>query len=519
MIAIGGFLAYSSALSNGFVLDDQTLIVNNIFLRQWNKWWVFFVAPISVGGGVASPFYRPLQPLLYLMIYHLAGLKPLLFHAVNIVLHSANACLVYILGKKLGFKSVPTLMASLLWALHPVHVEAVVYASATADVLYAFFSLLGLIVVTPFFTQRQIYLSVPLFVLGLLSKETAVVFPLLALITSFLTVSSHRSSTLLRFWPLALVTVAYLALRQSNPIFANFDLFNAHDACTNHLSCRTFTFLATLPAYIRLLVWPYGLHAERSFPSFESFWDLQVIVGFGFLGLTLWLTIKARTVERLKPAAWGLLWFLAADFPQSGLLFPLNGAFMEHWLYVPSIGLFLAAAQMLSARTSSKETRVFVALYGAFIVGCATTTYQQTKDWRDPITFYNHIIAYPDHVPRANVSLATLYISQGDMARATDQIKQAIILSHDTSPQAEYVYGTILYRQAQTNTDIENAIGHFQRALELYPNSFQFNQALANAYAELGDVDRALSYQKRADIMAAAFQQTYLPTMLRPAEK
>jgi hypothetical protein len=177
------FLAYSNVYHNDFLYDDISLITENKFLTSWNYLGILFATPALQGYSATfhDPFYRPLQMFLYLCVYQVAGPSTIAFYFLNLTLHSSNACLLYALGIRLGFNRVGVFLAVLLWALHPVHTEAITYMSGTADPLCGVFLLSGILVLVPEYSRWRVLTACALFVLALLSKETAVVFPLLVM--------------------------------------------------------------------------------------------------------------------------------------------------------------------------------------------------------------------------------------------------------------------------------------------------------------------------------------------------
>ena len=181
LLIIGVLLSYSNVYNNEFLFDDLVLITGNSYLASWHNIGTLFVTHLGQASGLKDPFYRPLQTLIYLSVYQLAGLSTVAFHAVNVALHVLNACLLYTLGVKLEFNRTVSLLAALLWALHPVHTEAVTYMSGTADPLCAVFVLTGILTLATGFSRRRVSGACLLFWMALMSKEGAIVFPLLAM--------------------------------------------------------------------------------------------------------------------------------------------------------------------------------------------------------------------------------------------------------------------------------------------------------------------------------------------------
>src|ERR1700722_13693237 len=134
---------YGNIYDNALLYDDEYLIQKNQYLRSWLSISEIFTHFVTDGAHRAGLFYRPLQNLLYLIVYQIGGVALLGFYLFNVFLHATNACLVYALGRKLKFQTMAVFFTALIWALHPIHVEAVTYMSATADTLSALFCLLG----------------------------------------------------------------------------------------------------------------------------------------------------------------------------------------------------------------------------------------------------------------------------------------------------------------------------------------------------------------------------------------
>ena len=146
LLAAAVFLAYASVYDNAFLFDDDLIIVMNRFLPNWGSLPHLLTASTTDGARIAGGFYRPMQLLAYFIVYHLfGGLNTIGFHLLNVGLHAANACLMYALGRRLGFNAGACFFATLVWAMHPLHTEAITYMSGTADPLFVFFTMLGVV--------------------------------------------------------------------------------------------------------------------------------------------------------------------------------------------------------------------------------------------------------------------------------------------------------------------------------------------------------------------------------------
>ena len=511
ILALIVFAAYGNIYDNAFLFDDDLLISLNTYLRGWSHIGDILTGSTISGAHITGGFFRPVQIMLYLLAFHAGNGSTFWFHALNLSLHIANTCFVYKLGTKLGFDAKGVFLAALFWGLHPLHTEAVTYMSATADPLFAFFCLWAIIVLLPDFTPRKILMIFPLFLLALLSKETAVMFPLLVM-TCLFYISPRRLNFRLytRTIPLWIATLAYVYWRthaagfdgpQTYDHYYAFPQFADLKMYAEHPLDRIYTFLATLPFYLKLLIWPTGLHMERSFPIYKSFFAVPVMAGLTMLVFALGHGIHSCRKNAWIAMSWGFLWFAVAHAPDTGLLVPMNALFLEHWMYLPSVGLFLGFAQTAVALTRS-HARALLAASGIAAVGFAACffgmTYDQNKIWHDPIVFYNNIFAYGETSARAHNNLALYYADRGAYAQAIEHFALAIKAS-DAYAETRYNLALTYLRGADQKDYIAKAIENLQRSLELEPNFYRSYEALGNVYDFLlHDKEKAAVNRARA---------------------
>ncbi len=172
---------YSVSLFNGFVLDDEVIIVKNpLTLGLTNLRTVLF------SPDLIKPYYRPLNRATYLLDYWIFGMSPMWYHAANILIHVLNVILVYVIGRRVLQNSPAAFVSALLFAVHPVNSEAVNFISARNTLLSLFFSLASFLSFMEAKEKgvRWPLLSALLFFCGLLSKETA--FMLIAVIALYI---------------------------------------------------------------------------------------------------------------------------------------------------------------------------------------------------------------------------------------------------------------------------------------------------------------------------------------------
>ncbi|MBU6476235.1 MAG: hypothetical protein KGQ70_09735, partial [Alphaproteobacteria bacterium] len=311
---------------------------------------------------------------------------------MNVALQAVAACLVYRFGRGLGLGMFSAFFAALLWGVHPLDTEAIDYISGSADPLYAIFTLAGLLSLLPDFTPRRFWKAGLFFILALGSKESAVVFPALAVFTMFF-VSDDRlkPARYILTWPLWLVLAAYLVFLHF--IYGGQGVMAAHASgnapYVQSVAVRIFTSLATLPTYLGLMLWPHNLHMERSFLVYPGVVAFPRVWAGIVLAVAALLQMAWGKGKRGLACTWGLLWFAAAFSPYSGIVSPINALIAEHWMYLPSIGLALGLAQTIALWLEKRKTEYLrkAVAFSAFLIvtACGAATFRQNRVWHDPV--------------------------------------------------------------------------------------------------------------------------------------
>ena len=529
------FMSYSNSLTNAFLFDDLNIVVENVFIRNWHFLPRIFSQRLLSGAGAPTDFYRPLQTVTYLLDYQAWGLNPIGYHLTNIILHLANATLFYLLIFRVTRRVVTAFAASSLFAVHPVHTQAVTYISGRADLLAVAFLLIGLLSHDHAYKatgkHRQIgcHLLVGVyFLLALLSKELALLFPcfLVAYDLCFEKDREHwkpRAVTT-RYLPLLFAGAVYLILRLQAPGAGTSYRISEHLTLLERLR----TSLASLLTYARLIVFPVHLHVLYPPQPPDSFLNYRVIVGILLIVLVGALVICSA--RRAKVLCFFSAWVLIGLLPILGIV-PLNAFVAEHWLYIPLMGLSMIFATAVIRGVESFPQLKIAVVTGLILIiaSFGTLTIRQNRIWRDPITFFTYSIHYvPDRPvlhhflgdalraagrekeamsayeealrlnPAFHPSLAAIglhFLNEGDYATAKIWYERAIKgVRGDTNPFLHNDLGAVYLKIGQT----EEAIQHFERAISLHPYRATFWANLGRAYGQLGQYDKAIEVFRRA---------------------
>jgi hypothetical protein len=356
-VALCAVLPHVPALWNRFAMDDLYIIAWNPLVHSLSGVFGAFTGPYwppDLGGQM----YRPLPLASFALTWGIVGDHPLLFHAVNLVWHAGVAVVVTALAKRFAGLTAAA-AAGLLFAVHPVHVEAIANVVGLGELIAAAGVCLAVYAAV---VNQHLVLSGLGLLLGLLSKENAVVAPGLIVWAWMVGISRPSQRRVLEFvgsW--IVIAGVYLAVRGIvlSPyarLHATAPVFLGETAFAGRL-----TAVAAVADVLRLLVLPITLRVDYS-PAertiVHSLLDGRFVLGL--LCLAAWAGVlvlawrKGRKIE-----AFGLGWIAIAFLPVSNLLFSTGVLLAERTLYLPSVGLALAAGAAL-ARLPESRLRLVV---------------------------------------------------------------------------------------------------------------------------------------------------------------
>jgi tetratricopeptide (TPR) repeat protein len=343
-VALLAACVYALALRNGYAIDDETIVWRNPVVHGFGNLRELVLGPYWQKSG---DLYRPVTLVSFALDWTLFGASPGPAHGVNVLLHAAVAVLVAELVRRLGGGIGPAAAAGAVFAVHPVHVEAVANLVGRSELLAALFVLLACHVYlrgSPRSAGR-IAAVAALYLLGLGSKEIAVTLPALLLAVDALRLREERAGVralLVRNAPLLAVLVGTLGVYLLLRVQANGGLLGQGPApylVGMSTSTRVATAVSLWPEYVRLLVWPATLSAD---------WgpDLLDVAGWGsprtWLGAAIILASAAAAWHSWRRGRWtaaAVLWFTAAVLPVSHLPFAAGTMLAERNLYLPSVAL------------------------------------------------------------------------------------------------------------------------------------------------------------------------------------
>ncbi len=420
------------SLYNRFVYDDVPVIVQNDLVHRLSA------APALWRSSYwpAGMLYRPLTIQAFNLEWVLGGERARVFHGVSILLAALTAVLVWRLARRLLPPS-GAAVAAALFAVHPVHVEAVANVVGQSELLAAIFTLLA---VERYLAWREAAALGPghrlalagLTLLAICSKETGYVVPLLLGIAELCRFRSPRRAVVPVFLWQAGAIVAVLAIRFSVLGTLAGEAPAPSIAGLGPLT-RAAGMLTIVPEWARLLFWPAHLQGEYGPPAVSL---TGAPLGSYLLGAALLvgaLVLLAWGWYREKTLALGLLWMAAALLPVSNLIAPTGVLLAERTLFLPSVGAVLVAA-IIAVRLASllRATpvglRVAAAAGIALIVAAGEQSAERATVWKTQSIFFAHLVDDAPRTYRAHYVASRFYYGEKRYPEALAEARAALAL-------------------------------------------------------------------------------------------
>ena len=444
--AIAGLALAASAnsVTNGFTYDDIYLIQRSPRLHTMAGWWREFAHtywPEDAGGDG----YRPFTIIAYRIEWALGSGSPLPFHATNIALHALGSVAVFWLACA-ALPLAAAWITAALYAVHPVHVEAIANVVGQSELAVAF--LLALSVAVYLHGRRSGPLTWPrwaaiaaLYGAACLFKEHAIVLPALLLLAEFTVV---RDST--PFWGrisrlrpaflvLGVIALGYLWARNAVVVegLSGFKPFVVFQALRLSNAQRVLTMVGAAPEWLRLFLWPWRLMTEYAPPYLEVAQGLSVTQLPGLLVLLGTLGLLGVCWRRSPVTALGLGWLVLALLPASNFLVPAGFIIAERTLTSPSIGAMLAVGSVVPYVYERVEKSTVARRLGAtvllFLLAAGVgRSVARNRAWRDNETLFRQgIVDSPDSY-RAHFMLGVYLFENGRKVEGERHYREALKL-------------------------------------------------------------------------------------------
>ena len=470
--------------------DDPTYITDNPTVLRGLSWSTVWWA-LTTGH---SPYWHPMTWLSHLTDVSLFGTDAGAYHVVNLVLHMANTLLLFELLRRSTGKSGPSTFVAAVFAVHPLHVESVAWITERKDVLSTFFLLLTMLMYVAY-TRRPAaarYAGVmALFALALMSKPMVVTLPVVLLLWDFWPLGrSDVRRLVVEKVPLLLLALATsvttVVIQSRVGAMAGLDAL----PLTTRLGNAAIGYLA----YVWKTIWPWPLAA------FYPLFDLSgPRVGAALVVLGA-ITYGAFRLRATHPYVWvGWCWYIVTISPVIGLLQAGEQGMADRFMYVPMIGLMIAAAwgaKPLLDRAGWRAALVPAAV--ALVLVWTIAARAQAAHWENSLTLWGHAARVTPRSYIAHENLGQALRDRGRLDESLASYERALALAPARSPGYAAVInnsiGLVLTRQGRA----AEARQRFAAAVLANPTFAEAQSNLGNALAAEGHASQAVDHYREA---------------------
>ncbi len=487
LIALLSLTVYWVSLDYDFALDDYVQIVRNELVTEPSVTiQEIFSKPVFPGN-----LYRPLLISSYRITHNVVGLNPFYFHLTNLILHSFISIFIFLLLSRIDITKNIALLTTILFAVHPIHVEAVVNISGRSELLCHFFGLLGILVLTQEKNCRR-FLPQVLFgsclLLAMLTKESGIAYIWLTfLVLLFSDVNWIGAAR--RVLPtsiLALLCYGTLRWQAIGSILSHDIIIDYLDNPLAHSDTltRIFSALFLLGKGFVLSLMPLNLSSDYSFSKLSPLSpSLSTLLSPEFLSILVLLLLSLFAIKRKELFSFSAIWFFASTFIASNLLFATGTIFADRLFYLPS----LSSALILSAILSSLPlTLIRIVLGLLLIIGYSAKTHTESLYWKNNDSLFTAEVIRSSESAKAQFNYGMLLLKKGDIQNAASSINKALSI-YPQFADAHHGLGML----ANARQDFTQAKIHFTEALKLSPTHPATNYELGVLLFNNGDTDTA----------------------------
>ena len=561
LLALFGFTIFRGTLGYPMVFDDEIYLVGNPIFKEAQSFRAIFsdfksLATIAsrsgLEGDISTNFLmRPLTYLSFHWNYRWDGLNPSGYRLVNILIHFFNALLVWRLSQLVVLKASPLAqpvpkghflipwVSSLLFFVHPLQIESVVYIIQRATSLCCLFYLATIVLhleanrrANPWWRCASIISAMA----AMLSKESGATVPVLAVIVDMVAFGTAlrpalwRARGLLFLLPILPMLLTAVSYAQTGRLGGQTVLNIANGETNPHYGLHyAFTQPGIWLRYLGLIVWPDSLNIDPDIPMVKNarelrFWGAALVLALGYI-LALLLRSTQTTRFLGNTALLGVLWFTFTILPDSSIV-PLPDCMAEHRSYLPSVGIFILGATLLCVLPVPP---LLAAVTGLCLTSTlATATVYRCAVWASPQNLWKDVCDKSPQKSRPWLNLGAACFDAGKLEEAEAAFIQSIRVSpsipafanlacinlHRQQPQRAYEFARMgmpfrpsgydhlllinLGDACRMLNKKDEAIAAYQEALQRFPERLDIRLRLCSCLLETSNAAAAVELLRAA---------------------
>ena len=503
LLFLGTVALYWPTLSHDYInIDDPDYAAGNHMVKQG-------LTPESIVWAFTTTRtanWHPLTWLSYMADVQVLGSSARTHHLVNLLFHALNAIVLYIVLRRMTGAVGVSLIVALLFAVHPLNIESVVWIAERKNVLSTLFWLLVMGCYARYTESRTIkaYLAaLILFALGLMAKPMLVTLPCVLLLLDFWPLGRWPSSrqdpdrktpAAESYGRLVGEKIPFFALTTASCV-VTFWAQHVEGAVksleTFPLTLRIANALVSYVLYLKKIFWPQALAIFYPYPAQFQWW--QPLGAVILLTAVSWFALRLRAGHPYCLFGW--LWYLGTLVPVIGIVQVGAQAMADRYAYIPAIGVFIFVTWGAHALCRQRRSHTLAAVAaGTLAIGALiTVTWVESRHWQDSHTLLERAIAVTRNNHFAHNNLGSDYAQKGRFEKAAQHYSEALRAKPDYWT-AQNNLGLAMDRMGR----LAEALDHYDKALQLKPDYDDAHNNIGSTLAKLGRWDEARDHFRQA---------------------
>lgn len=502
---VATIVAYMPVLSAGFVWDDLVYIQDSRYFNEPTLNNVFRgLYPLTHSGGV----YRPFRGLVYVLAHGLFGTNPTPYHMMGLGFHLVTSVLIAVIGRELTDSKEVGLVAGVVFGVHPIHVEAVAWATAGFDVLFAIFYLLAIYFHLRWRKSNENGVrlwGLVFLVLALLTNELALTIPILLLTYDWLVCGVKLKNR--EGWseqiPGILLVVGYWLVR-SSLMEPGLDYRFVYETFWE----RGVLAFVVLGTYIKNMIWPMEFSVDTVlFPGLSSlveqnyfYFDRLPKPNFGHVEVWApvllsisWLVIGVVVAKYSRMMGWWMMWVVVTLIPVLQVV-PLPIIYADRYAYLASVGVAWIFGSGYWWLSRSGKAGVGVVALVVLVGLLGAKTYARAMDWQSEVDLWGTTLEQNPQSAAAMSSLGVYYAREENYLKALDYFEKLRQLNPYALTNRDNI--ARIYRVTE---NYQLLLGYYELLIEAEPNNPQLWYLVGKIYEEdLSDSQKAEEYYEKA---------------------
>lgn len=480
-------IVFSNSVDNDILFgwDDGEYITNED-LMEFNLKHFFSTYYLGM--------YQPLAMVSLSLNYQFSEMNPAAYHGTNLLMHLINVVLVFLMFSMMAKRIEITFVVTILFAIHPMHVESISWIAARSSVLYSVFYLAAIIFYLRFLDQKgknNLIYSIIFFLLSCFSKSMAITLPVILFLIDYFKSRKITQKVILEKIPFVLISIVFgitsINAASEYGHISNLDInYNFFD--------RIVLLFYSIVFYVVKAVSPVNLSVIYAYPDKVNGW-LPLEYYFSILVFAFLIFNILKSGKLKKEVYFGMLFFVFSVSIVLPLFWSRMLMLADRYTYIPYLGIFYILAQFY-IKIADNKNQVFkkykpvalLVLIG-WIVFLSATSYQRNKQWKDSITLLTDVIKKD----RSDMDVSMGYFFRGNIRDIGNDYQGALV------DYNEAIRLNPFYTMAYNNRgiikgslqDYEGAFSDFNNALKQEPGYADAMYNRGNVHFYLGNADDA----------------------------